>query len=127
MADRLPVPTEIESIRDYVTWWNSTFPLDRWWRKKHSVVFGSKAHHDHCLLDMRFEFEEDAMFFKLENEPTSSEKYTPGRGDWLIKKEREALSETEVDDLFDNVDIGSIKEERGADGKLRINASMLDE
>lgn len=126
--ERLPIPPQVKELRDYVTWWNSTYPIDRWWRNKHGVIFGSKEHNDHCLLDMRFEFEEDILYksIELESGPEKDE-YNLGRGDWIKKREKEPMNEAEVDDLFENVDIGNIKEERGADGKLRINANIFDE
>lgn len=125
MEKRQLIPPQILEIQEYVVWWNNTFPLDYWWRKKHRVSFGSKEHNDHCLLDMRFEYEEEVFYRKIASSTSIEDTYKPGTGDWINKRETKALSEKEVDDLFDSIDIDSI-EESIKNGKSVINARLLE-
>lgn len=58
---------EIGDVRKYCEDWNINFPLDRWWRLKHKIPFGSKAHMEANFIDMLVEFEEDKLFVELES------------------------------------------------------------
>lgn len=101
----------IEKIRIFVHWWNSTYPIDYWWRTKHSVPFGSKAHNDQNILDMRIEFEEDRLVEEQSNKALSKKKYRPGTGNWLDKKaETRELSTDQAEDVFEDLDIAKLQE-----------------
>lgn len=67
---------------DFVHQWNIKFPLDRWFRKKYNLAFGSSAHRDFSVLDIRFEWDEDKVFRELEKE----DEYTPNIGNFLEKR-----------------------------------------
>ena len=75
--------TTHENIRDYVITWNSRFPMDKWWRDKHSVPFNSPDHRKSCFIDQLFEWEEDKLFSELQRE----NEYIPNTGDWIKQKE----------------------------------------
>ena len=68
-----------EEISSFVLQWNIQYPIDRWFRQKHKIPFGSPQHRVLSFIDMRFEWEEDLLFFK--NEQT--QKYVPNKGDWM--------------------------------------------
>lgn len=100
----------IEEIRAFVLWWNTTYPIDFWWRNKHSVAFGSSAHRDQNILDMRIEFEEDLL---VQERLMMSEKpkYRPGEGNWLNqRKDTRELSIAQASDIFDELDIAKLQE-----------------
>lgn len=59
--------------------WSIQYPIDRWWRDKHKVAFGSIEHRAMSLIDMRFEFEEDEIFRKNKK----IKDYTPNLGEWM--------------------------------------------
>lgn len=84
------------SVREKVIEWNLNFPIDRWWRKKHGVAFGSPEHREISFIDQLFEFEEDKLFEELSEE----NEYKPNVGDWL-----------KVDDLTNEQFIEQAREE----------------
>lgn len=99
----------ITELRKYVREWNDKFPIDRWWRKKHGIPFGSPRHLDQSLMDMRFEFEEDQFYKKIEivtynEEFGKKDNYTPGANDWLRKQANPAkMNKIEIDSAFDQL------------------------
>lgn len=66
-------------ILEFCYRWSVQFPIDRWWRDKHKVAFGSAEHRAMSLLDMRFEFEEDEIFRKNKK----IKDYAPNKGEWM--------------------------------------------
>jgi hypothetical protein len=66
-------------ILEFCYRWSVQFPIDRWWRDKHKVAFGSPEHRAMSLLDMRFEFEEDEIFRKNKR----IKDYVPNKGEWM--------------------------------------------
>ena len=69
-------------VADFCLSWNLIYPIDRWWRTKYKVAFNSERHRSVSLLDMRFEFEEEMMFYKSEQ----IRSYAPNKGQWLKDK-----------------------------------------
>lgn len=80
-----------KKIRNKVVSWNNKFPLDYWWRKKHSISYGSEQHREANYLDMLFEYEEDKLM--LEASRPEEDKNKP--------------TQQEVDKEFDDLDIES--------------------
>ena len=50
----------------YLRWWNVTFPLDRLWRKKYNIPWGSEKHHEITFESQVLDFIEDELFKKIE-------------------------------------------------------------
>jgi hypothetical protein len=102
----------IEDIRKFALDWNTKYPIDRYWRKKHKVAFNSELHRQTSLLDMRIEFEEDGLFKEAERvEEKDKFIYQVGTNNYLKPKAKFAImSEEETDDLFDQIDVTQIKE-----------------
>jgi len=111
----------IDAIRNFVQFWNTEYPIDYWWRQKYKIAFGSKAHKDQCVLDMRIEFEEDAMIKEELEKSREKKKYSPGRNDWLSeRKDTHTISEAQAEDIFDSLDISALREmdkKKKAEGK----------
>jgi len=102
-----------ESLEDFVYNWNNNFPIDRWWRQKHQIPFNSPVHRDSCFIDMYFEFLEDRLWEKVVKsgeKERDEDRYIPGRRD-LFKKVR--LTQEEIDDQFDKIDISKLNENLG--------------
>ena len=96
---------DIDDVRSFVREWNFKYPIDRWWRAKYNIPFGSPQHLDHPLLDMRIAFEEDCLHKRMEQELEQEENikdlYQPGRGDWLNKQPKfTKMTGVDVDDAF---------------------------
>lgn len=91
-------------LKDYVYAWNISFPIDRWWREKHKIPFGSDPHRESSFESMIIEYHEDVIYNNLNKVET----YKPGSGDIFkakIKEERSIREEEEYDDIFDNIKI----------------------
>lgn len=88
MENKLKKHLESKIIR-----WNNTFPLDYWWRTKHGIPYGSKAHKEMSFIDMYFEYLEEKMFKeKFEDEPKNENSVSK-------------ISQNEIDEDFDNLDL----------------------
>jgi hypothetical protein len=68
-----------EYALEFCLQWNLHFPVDRWYRHKHKIAFNSPAHRSVSLWDMRFEFEEEQLFYKKDQ----IQDYAPNKGDWV--------------------------------------------
>jgi len=102
-------------VRQMMEWWNSTYPIDRWWREKHGISFGSTEHKAMSMIDMRLEFEEDFIYKKLR---IKEEVYVGGEGNWINPQKIGAMTKDEEKALFDRLDISKI--EVGSDGRKKV-------
>lgn len=102
----------MNEVRQFVIDWNNRYPIDKWWRDKHGVAFGSKKHREQNILDMRIEFEEDLLFAESEYEAQRAslkkDLYTPGKGQWLRKRKPKMQTQDEIERDFNNLDIDKI-------------------
>lgn len=83
---------ESNNIKNKVVDWNLRFPLDRWWRQKHKVAYGSTAHREISFFDQLFEWEEDCLFKDINNQ----DNYVPNIGEWLKEEIIEAKTEQQL-------------------------------
>lgn len=91
-----------DELLNLVLKWNIDFPIDRWWRKTHSVAFNSTRHREITFIDMFIEWYEDSLYEELLEEPY---KYEPGKGDYLKQRKAESVLSEET---FNNIDLDSI-------------------
>ena len=105
------------SFEPFVVWWNSKFPLDRWWRNKYKIAFNSSAHRTQSPIDIWLEFVEEQLFVRFHNQRKQKEidAYQPGRGDWL-RAPSYKLTDEEIEDIYTKVDINKIEK----DGSILI-------
>ena len=100
-------------IRAYVNEWNLRFPIDRWWREKFNVAFGSSVHRESSIFNQLYQYTEDKMVLearrKAEQEAKKKEEgfeeienYIPGTGNWLSPR---ILEGKELDDAFENINL----------------------
>ena len=112
-------------LREFMLEWNQRYPIDKWWREKYNVPFGSKRHRAQSMIDMRLEFEEDLIFAEAEaeqlNKLRAKSKYVPGEGVWL-KRIKRRPSQADIERDFDNLDIDRIAQAKVeiVGGKKRI-------
>lgn len=87
----------------FIIEWNRTFPLDRWWREKHSIPLFSQKHLEMCQLDIVYEYIEDVLVQRgdkqREKQKEAEQNYK--KGEWL---KVEQLTDTDSS-LWDNMDI----------------------
>ena len=80
-----------DSIKKEILDWSQKFPLDRWWRQKHNVAFGSSIHREISFLDQFFEYNEDKLFERY----FESQSYIPNSGNWLKQQESRPMGKIE--------------------------------
>ena len=121
----------IKDIRSFIEDWNDRFPIDKWFRDKYNIPFGSKSHLDQSFLDMRLDFEEKRadQIREINEFNEKSEdviKYKPGYGDWLKEQPKyKEMSSLEVDSTFDDLvnnmsKLRQFDDSRKEDGKIKI-------
>lgn len=87
--------------------WNNKFPLDRWWRLKHSKGFKTKDHLDISQLDILFEWLEIKLFEKSEVDRKLRKEKEDLLNRGILLTDRNVNSEEEDDNLFENLDLGA--------------------
>lgn len=97
------------SVGEFVKWWNIQFPLDKWYRVKYNIVWGSKRHKKTSLFTIYYEYEEEKVFRELDKEKTID--YSPG--DWF-NSEGEDIDTSQ--EMFDKIDLDQISE----DGNINL-------
>lgn len=109
-----------KNIQEYVEGWNKRFPMDRWYRRRYNIPFGSPSHKSLSFIDMYFDFYE---YFKYEMErrkqkareerelnkqkeiKLDSQEYIRGKGNFMKEV---VLTQNDIDLMFDNLDIDSL-------------------
>ncbi len=86
-----------DSLKEFVVFWNNEFPLDRWWRLKYKVSFGSEAHLQMNQAAIFLEYLEELTFVEHANSSTDKEKKKKSleEGEWI--------SENVSDEDFDKI------------------------
>lgn len=106
--------TTIDDVKGFVYNWNLRYPIDRWWREKHNIPFNSQDHRVSNFIDQLIEREEDLLFQtiieeeiqKTKEDYVEEEKYKPGTGNFLSKRE---VSEVEANSQFNELDLDNFK------------------
>lgn len=52
----------MQQLKDFVIQWNNENPLDRWWRQRYKVPFGSSAHLEISQAHIAFEYLEQQIY-----------------------------------------------------------------
>lgn len=88
----------ISQIREFLIYWNNTFVLDYWYRKKYNIPFNSKKHRNIEPISIFLEWEEEQLETVIANrdiERKKKEEYIK-TGIWISKKNQ--------DSFYDNID-----------------------
>jgi len=97
----------LKSLKSFIISWNNKYPVDRIWRLKRNISFGSSEHREMCLIDMKIEIEEENMFKKyfqdIEDFESGKKEYEK-TGEWLKMSE---IKEEEKMERFDNIDLNA--------------------
>lgn len=94
----------LESVKQFVNYWNVSYPIDYWWRQKHNVAFNSLTHQQSCFIDQLFEYLEERAYEKILS-PKKESAYEPGRMNYLKKK---IYTVAEEQEMFDNLDLDKL-------------------
>ena len=100
-----------KETRDFILYFDSLFPLDREYRIKYNIPFGSERHLDTCQIDIYTEHIETKMYneFLEEAKMEFKQEEDMKKGIWI--KERKS-SEAETDKMFEQlkkIDLSKIK------------------
>lgn len=91
-----------EDLQELILKWNIDFPIDRWWRKFHSVAFNSKSHREMSFIDMFIEWQEEFLYDELSKQ---KESYVRGSGNYIKKQE---MDDTLSEDFFDKINFDEL-------------------
>ncbi|WP_291911016.1 hypothetical protein [Chitinophaga sp. CB10] len=100
----------LDNLKLYAVKWNSRFPLDKWYRKKYQVGFGTAAHRELCQINILIEFLEEEAFkeageFYLHQKETEKELQ---KGSWIRERSNPVEEEKLFEDLS-NIDLNTIQ------------------
>lgn len=99
VPNKQPLKRDLE---DFIYKWNIVYPIDRWWREKHSVSFNSPEHRDISFLDMYLEYLEDKIILKARSNFVKNHQYK--KGDWLEEHIEEVDIQKEIEE-FEKMDL----------------------
>lgn len=100
------LPFGAKNLQEFVEKWNKAIPIDKWYRQKYNIPFGSVSHKNVNLADMFFEFYEFIVLkYKIKEDNEEQEPYVKGKGNFMKSI---ILTERNIDKLFDELDIDSI-------------------
>jgi len=90
--------------RSFVLEWNVDYPIDKWWRDKYNIPFGSAQHRSMSHLDMLFVYIEYFLYKGFEKKlfDTPEEEtpdYVPGKKNFLKQKIKSQMSDKQFEDL----------------------------
>jgi len=99
------------ALKGFIAEWDSNYPIDYWWRKKHNIAFNSHEHKQACLIDMRIEYEEDKLLEQYhQNQKIKEENLEEYQTTGIFLKEQGVVevSEEEAGNLYDRLDIDAL-------------------
>lgn len=100
-------------MEQFLIYWNNLFPYDRLYRKKYKIAFNSSAHRALNPLDVYLDIKEDKLFSEVEKsyiERHNDLEDYKNTGEFL--KKREDISEKQIDDIFDNLDLDMFNDKK---------------
>jgi len=102
-----------KEINNFLFEWHR-FAIDYWWRKKYNIPFGSIQHREMNFIDMLIEYQEELSINKVISEENYNEEDEEdealGLND-VNKKEIIKLSEDEIEDDYENLDLKQFNKE----------------
>lgn len=111
-----PKGLDIEGFIDY---WNIKYPIDRLYRKKYGIAFGSDEHKKLNFISMSVDLKEDLIIHrqeKLQAEQTDEDLFNDNLPGDVSSSQNQApnrikrMTKKEVDKEFDNLDLSKFNE-----------------
>lgn len=92
-----------KDLKKFVISWNNHFPLDKWWRERYRIPFGSPAHLEANQTDILFEYLEQEAYAErdLSAMEEVKRKALLEKGIWINKVE---VPEDNIDEMFDKIE-----------------------
>ena len=97
------------TIRASIISWNNRFPLDRWWRAKYKVAYGSEIHRGTSQINIYLEWREETIYeqHKKDSKMQKDKAAQYKKGIWI----EPYVSEEDEDKLFNMLDVKSLKDQ----------------
>lgn len=93
--------------------WNNSFPLDRVYRQKYKIPFGSEEHRRINQIDVYYDWLEDKLFQDYHQELLEdAERKEAYEKDGILNKEAEKEIEEGLEDVFDSLDVTQLNEKQ---------------
>jgi hypothetical protein len=93
-----------QGLKQFAINWNNQFPLDRWWREKYKIPFGSTAHLEANQVDILIEYIEVKAYedhsIQMLEKVQKKERYK--KAGWISQNE---VPEEVDDEEYDNIKI----------------------
>lgn len=99
------------NLKSYAVGWNNRYPLDRWYRRKYNIGFGTAAHRELCQINIFLEYLEDMIFKEAELfhlSETKNEKELKS-GTWIKEKASAPEEEEMLFENLSNIDLTTIQ------------------
>lgn len=95
------MPDIKQDLRTFIINWNNQFPLDKWWRDKYKIPFGSPAHLKANQADILIEYIEQTAYdeHRLHLIDLEEKKDRLKKDGWISKND---VPEDISDEDFDN-------------------------
>ena len=115
-----------QNLEELIFKWNSLFPLDRIWRKKYNIPFGSPQHLSMDPLMIALDIKEDELFNTyveeqlLFQETIAKARKNGDQNKFVLTsiKEGETFTQEEVDKMFDELDINDYNKDLNGEDKV---------
>lgn len=90
----------LQGARSFIIQWNNLFPLDRYYREKYKIPFGSSQHLEMHQMDILMEYLEDKAYEDKTTEALeliTKQKRLEQDGDWI--HENEVVTDEDFDKI----------------------------
>ena len=94
---------------DFILNWDR-FIIDKWWRDKYSISFGSIEHRKANWIDMAIEYRESVIFNRLSSESkTLRNEDEDGEGFTSDNDRVVSMTQEEIDEDYNNLDLSKFE------------------
>lgn len=98
--------SQINETANFIRQWNINYPIDRWFREKYNIPFGSKKHRSSSIVSIRLDFEEDLLYKRELEKELSRKVYKTGK--WLDPYVIKELRQDEIVEQYEELDIDNM-------------------
>lgn len=94
-------------LPSFILEWSIKYPIDRIWRNKYNIPFNSKSHQDVFIIDMLVDISQDHLYRSIKD-IERVRPYSPGVGNYLKKAKVEKITQEEIEDAFESIEIDNL-------------------
>ena len=97
----------MKGLKSFIIWWDNTFPLDKKFREKYNIPFGSEAHRNTCQVDIYLDWLESQIYKEAFDEAMINYEKEENLKKGILINKRESVTTEQEQELIDNLSIGS--------------------